>query len=381
MDDKPINVQQTRPTEGSTSLGVAFQQGLIDGGYHIPASLVGIPVDLVHFGLTRLSAHTGNWFTVDKKDTILSSEWNHGKLMAMQRGYEKMVGIKPVEIAPDSPADTARDIGKLTAIGASFFIPNPLSKASDGGRALTTLEKIRSNFGVQINAAELVTLPAILAEKALGITYTTGSTSKVLHASPAAPQPVADKSATGTTITPSGSVRPVGYSPAVNSKILASIMTGSLRASDSADGFNQTAVKAIQTELVKAGLLKPTPTNPNPVDGTLGVETAKGIDASIRRNINPQALTDDLKASYKDRMTSLSKELKATPPTAYNFDPRVIELQVCGYALGVYKGKIDGLHGDLTKEAITGLDTLQSSKQPIVAKAESKGPDRRMEPA
>lgn len=109
--------------------------------------------------------------------------------------------------------------------------------------------------------------------------------------------------------------------------------------------FDTEKTTLLQTELANMGRYS------HKIDGIAGKHTMNGLNSAIKEIIKPTSLSDDIKSLYKDKMAELSKDLRNNPPNEFAYDPRVTAFQVCGYALGIYNKKIDGLMGPSSMKA------------------------------
>lgn len=99
-------------------------------------------------------------------------------------------------------------------------------------------------------------------------------------------------------------------------------------------------------------------------DGVLGKETAAAIhrDVSSRDYSN---LNQHQKDSLRTAATEILRDLERNPPNPYAYDERVIRFQSYGFALGIYKGEVDGLSGPLTADMTNSLLSPTGNANPL----------------
>lgn len=149
--------------------------------------------------------------------------------------------------------------------------------------------------------------------------------------------------------------------PHQTAKILELVLGNDLKNPEDPTHFSQEGATTLQESLAQNHLYT------QKIDGIAGKHTLKATDKAIKDAIKPTALTDDLRTQYESRMKDLAKELKETPANAYNYDPRVMALQTCGYALGLYNKDIDGLMGSSTLNAIHLIENKSLSETKIIS--------------
>ncbi|MDD3019704.1 MAG: hypothetical protein PHX61_01835 [Alphaproteobacteria bacterium] len=159
-----------------------------------------------------------------------------------------------------------------------------------------------------------------------------------------------------------GGPSPNSSAPEQTAKILGLALGNDLIDSENPTQFSKDGVHALQELLTDKKLYTHT------IDDIAGKYTMQAADKAIKDAIKPSSLTEDLRAQYETRMKDLAKDLREQPANPYGYDPRVMALQTCGYALGLYNKNIDGLAGDSTMKAIHLIENKELSEtKPIMA--------------
>ncbi|MDY0029034.1 MAG: hypothetical protein RBR86_03730 [Pseudobdellovibrionaceae bacterium] len=144
----------------------------------------------------------------------------------------------------------------------------------------------------------------------------------------------------GSVIPVAESEPPATTSPSNSHAVILGLTVGTTLQKDGGPAtFDGEKTTLLQTELANMGHYT------HKIDGIAGKHTMSGLNQAIKEIVNPASLSNDIKSMYKDKMVELAKDLRNNPPSEYAYDPRVTAFQVCGYALGLYNKKIDGLMG------------------------------------
>lgn len=358
--------------------GQVVEDGLNIGTQGLVASIVGMPVDIWDFAKERI---TGQKLSTPENERKWSSAWIEKNLETQYTDYRRTIEHDRPKLREGTTDELVHIGSQAVPLIASLFVPgageaklasagkkvgswvgkagdlvlNNTTVSTNLGKAGALVGKGLGNAAFQINIADIV---KIGREKFEDWGWAT--------APKEAPQINTKDKTTKTEFNNASHI--VKGSPVFNSKdlsILGHVLGGGLRDNKDPIGFSADNVKNLQKLLIETHRLESKNNPSNEIDGFLGAKTVAAIDAVVKQNIHPESMTDDMKKLHSDRMKDIIQELKTAPASEYNFDPRIIELQTHGYALGLYNKKIDGLTGPETEKAIASFaQQLPESVQP-----------------
>lgn len=141
----------------------------------------------------------------------------------------------------------------------------------------------------------------------------------------------------------------------VNQSVINQLVTGYLT-DDQTNHFDHKKLSVLQNQLVQAGYLSGTHQT-----GTMNGFTVRAIDAAVKAELNPSSITEDQRAVIMEKADASFTGLRQTPADSSSFDPRVLSFQTNAYLLGLYDGRLDGLSGPKTGEALDKYEQLKQT--------------------
>lgn len=348
--------------------GQVIEDGLNVGVQGLAASIVGMPVDIWDFAKERIE---GQKLATPENERKWSSKWIEKKLEDGYTNHRNIIDQKRPQLREGTSDELVHIGAQAVPLIASLFVPGAgeakiasglgkagtwIGKAGDIvlnnttvstklGKAGEIAGKGLGSVAFQINMADIATLGR---EKLEDWGWATAPKE-------ATKEGTKEKSSKTEFNQASHANKQASVFHSKDLSIVGYVLGGDLRDSKNPNGFNTDTIKNLQKILIETHHLESTKNPSNEIDGFVGVKTVNAIDKVIKQNIHPETMTDDIKKRHQDRMKDIIQELKVSPASTYNFDPRIIELQTHGYALGLYTKKIDGLTGPETEKAITSF--------------------------
>lgn len=367
--------------------GQVLEDGIKRGTASLIGSIVGLPRDLYEFGRERW---TGEKRAAPKEERVMSSDWISKKLENQIDDNNKYwTGKKGPEIREGTLDKYVHGGGQVIPIVGSFFVPGAGqaqlatigSKLGAIGKAFPFLGRLGAQLGLVEGSTMLVEGAEYLAgvdrpTEAVAPKVAAVAAAAAVPASAASSAPASSASAAqahdlasmATTLAEKSKGAPQAAPAREQAAIQKLFSAGYLADPVVAGAFDPDKVKALQSDLVASGHLKPTARNPVPVDGVFGSNTVGALDASVRATFNPEAVSPAQKKLYEAQMRLIAIDIRDNPPSVHNFDSRVLAYQVNAYALGLYDGRLDGLKGEKTDAILTRADArAEGPKQGLKA--------------
>ncbi|OIN85858.1 MAG: hypothetical protein AUJ12_07940 [Alphaproteobacteria bacterium CG1_02_46_17] len=348
-----------------------LKDGIAEGTAATIGYALGLPQMIHRF----YKEHTdGKKFEQAPEDQKYSSEWFKRQMMGEYEDNLEILGKKRPELRAGTNDGYIHFGGQMVPLVGSFFIPG--GQALGASKVAQVIGTVAPKAGVIGFATETAIEGYEITEDYLGFgqtmhnkvgfgittdaaTQTIAATTEGAEAK--AKKPNEDrgqiKLASHEISAPKQSTSTVPQT----AKILGLALGNDLIDSENPTQFNKDGVHALQELLTDKKLYTHT------IDDIAGKYTMQAADKAIKDAIKPSSLTEDLRAQYETRMKDLAKDLREQPANPYGYDPRVMALQTCGYALGLYNKSIDGLVGDSTTKAIHLIENKELSEtKPIM---------------
>ncbi len=361
-----------------------LKDGIAEGTASTISYALGLPQMIHRF----YKEHTdGKKFEQAPEDQKYSSEWFKRQMMGEYEDNLEILGKKRPELRAGTNDGYIHFGGQMVPLVGSFFIPG--GQALGASKVAQVIGTVAPKAGVIGFATETAIEGYEITEDYLGFGQTMynkvgfGITTDAATQTVAAPTEV-PKISFGTPATEGaeakakkpnedrGQIKLASHEISApkqststmpqTAKILGLALGNDLIDSENPTQFSKDGVHALQELLTDKKLYTHT------IDDIAGKYTMQAADKAIKDAIKPSSLTDDLRTQYETRMKDLAKDLREQPANPYGYDPRVMALQTCGYALGLYNKSIDGLVGDSTTKAIHLIENKELSEtKPIMA--------------